>query len=146
MKKIVLIAVFLLVLLLFSGCKAKEQNNMNKTNANTVTVINEVQDANIWILPQTQENLKTTLWGTPTLSDTKKLTSRQAPLCEPGDDGLYIFRMIDVEKFYYSANGIKLEKGYTVRIIGNDLNNIKLEVSDEKGELKETYDVFCARL
>ena len=98
MKKAVLIFVCLFMLLL-CGCNSKEQSDMDNKNG-TVTVINKIKDADIWILPQTEKNLKTTVWGTATVSKLKTRESRPTPLCEPGDDGLYIFRMIDTDSFY----------------------------------------------
>ena len=90
--------------------------------------------------------MKTTVWGTATISKIKTDESRQFSLCEPGDDGLYILRMIDTESFYYSADGIALEEGWTLRIEGNDLWSIVVEVLDESGVLQNTYEVFSARL
>lgn len=145
MKKAVLIVVLLFTVLL-CGCNKEEQSNMENTNKGTVTVVNAVNDADIWILPQTEKNLKTTVWGTATVSKIKKGESRQAPLCEPGDNGLYIFRMIDADSFYYSANGIALEPNYTVEIKETDTNVFSLEVRDENGKAQNTYEVFSARL
>ena len=144
MKKAVLIFVCLFMLLL-CGCNSKEQSDMDNKSG-TVTVINKIKDADIWILPQTEKNLKTTVWGTATVSKLKTSESRQAPLCEPGDDGLYIFRMIDTDSFYYSANGIKLENGDTLEIKENDDKACALEVRDENGKIKNTYEVFSARI
>ena len=137
----------LLALLLICGCtKAEEQNNMGNAANKTVTFINGIRDADIWILPRTEANLKTTLWGTATVSKTKAGESCLAPLCEPGDDGLYLFRMIDTSHFYYSASEVVLEDGWTMELKGEDLNSIVLEVTDETGTLKGTYEVFAARL
>ena len=144
MKKAVLIFVCLFMLLL-CGCNLKEQSDM-ENKSGTVTVINKVKDADIWILPQTEKNLKTTVWGTATVSKLKTDESRQAPLCEPGDDGLCIFRMIDTDSFYYSANGIKLENGDTLEIKENKEQAFALEVRDENGRVKNTYEMFSARL
>ena len=144
MKKAVLIFVCLFMLLL-CGCNSEEQSDMENKNG-TVTVINKIKDADIWILPQTEKNLKTTVWGTATVSKLKTDESRQAPLCEPGDDGLYIFRMIDTDSFYYSANGIKLENGDTIEIKRNEDQACALEVRGENGKVKNTYEVFSARL
>ena len=119
--------------------------NTNKIVGN-VTFINEVNDADVWILPQTEENLKTTVWGTATVSQVKTGESRKTPLCEPSEDGLYIFRMIDTDHFYYSANGLTIEAGWTVKIKGEDLHSITIEVTDENGTLQKTYEVFVARL
>ena len=125
---------------------AKEQNNMETKNDPTVTFINSVHDADVWILPQTPENLKTTVWGTATLSKTKTGESRQAPLCEPGEDGQYIFRMIDTNHCFYSANGLILEAGWSMEIKGEDLYSLTIEVSDENGEIINTCEVFARRL
>ena len=144
MKKAVLIFVCLFMLLL-CGCNSEEQSDMDNKNG-TVTVINKVKDADIWILPQTEKNLKTTVWGTATVSKLKTDESRQAPLCEPGDDGLCIFRMIDTDSFYYSANGIKLENGDTLEIKETEAQICALEIRGENGKVKNTYDVFSARL
>lgn len=144
MKKAVLIFVCLFMLLL-CGCNSKEQSDM-ENKSGTVTVINKIKDADIWILPQTEKNLKTTVWGTATVSKLKTSESRQAPLCKPGDDGLYIFRMIDTDSFYYSANGIKLKSGDTVEIKENKAQTYALEVRGENGKVKNTYEVFSARL
>ena len=80
------------------------------------------------------------------MSKLKTDESRQAPLCEPGDDGLCIFRMIDTDSFYYSANGIKLENGDTLEIKENKEQAFALEVRDENGRVKNTYEMFSARL
>ena len=144
MKKAVLVFVCLFMLLL-CGCNSEEQSDMENKNG-TVTVINKIKDADIWILPQTEKNLKTTVWGTATVSKLKTDESRQAPLCEPGDDGLYIFRMIDTDSFYYSANGIKLENGDTIEIKRNEDQACALEVRGENGKVNNTYEVFSARL
>ena len=121
-------------------------NNTEITSNKTVTFINEVNEADVWILPKTEKNLKTTVWGAPTVSKVKKGESRPAPLCEPGNDGLYMFRMIDTDSFFYSANDIILEAGWTLRIKGDDLQSFTVEVTDESGVLKNTYKVFAARL
>ena len=144
MKKAVLIFVCLFMLLL-CGCNSKEQSDMDNKSG-TVTVINKIKDADIWILPQTEKNLKTTVWGTATVSKLKTNESRPTPLCEPGDDGLYIFRMIDTDSFYYSANGIKLENGDTLEIKETEAQAYALEVRGENGKVKNTYEVFSARL
>ena len=130
-------------MLLLCSCKT---NQTAPVNNKTVTFINEVKDADVWILPETEENLKTTLWGTATVSGIKKNESRKAPLCDAGEDGLYIIRMIDTDSIYYSAGGIALESEWTVRITGNDLHSIMVEVTDENDVLKNTYSVFAASL
>lgn len=146
MKKPIIIIGCLLLLLLSCGCKSKEQNDMEITKSKTVVFINGIQDANVWILPKTEANLKTTAWGTASASDVQMGESCQVSLDEPGDDGLYIFRMIDSESFFYSADGLTLEDGWTLRITGADPRSVTIDVTNEKGECINTYEVFSARL
>ena len=140
MKKTV---ICLITMVLLCGCGA---NPTEPVNNKTVNFINEVMDADIWILSETEENLKTTLWGKATVSGIKKGESRKAPLCDTGENELYIIRMIDTNNIFYSANSVALEPGWTVRITGNDLNSVKAEITDENGVLKNTYKVFAASL
>jgi len=146
MKKAVLIFICLIALLLLCGCRVKEQNNMEIANNKTVNFINDVKDADLWILPETEKNLKTTVWGTATASKVKYGESRKVPLCEPGDDGHYILRMIDTDGFFYSVGGIALESGWTIHIMENDPRSVSVEVTDENGIIQNTYEVFNARL
>ena len=145
MKKTALIYICLIAALLLCGCGVKEQNNMEITSNKTVTFINDVKDADLWILPKTEENLKTTVWGAAT-AKIKQGESRRVPLCEPGDDGHYILRMIDTDGFFYSAGDIELESGWTVHIRETDPNTVSVEVIDENGDTQNTYEVFKARL
>lgn len=112
----------------------------------TVTFRNEVRDADVWILPQTPEILKTTVWGTPTVPKAKRGESRQVPLREPGEGGFHVFRMIDAEGFFHSANGIVLEDGWTLEIAGGGLQPVVLAISDGNGVLRQTRETFSARL
>lgn len=111
-----------------------------------VTFINGVTNADVWIMPDTEKNRKTTLWGAATVPKIKTGESRQAPLCESGDKGLYIIRMIDDEGFFYSCIGIELEDGCTVNIKENDSSFVSAEITDRNGVVKNTYEVFSARL
>lgn len=83
----------------------------NKTIS--VTFINDVEEADIWILPQTEENLKTSLWGTATISKLKP-GERKTISINDFEKGRYIVRIIDEDKAYYSANDIILKENYTV--------------------------------
>lgn len=140
MKKAV---IYLITMLILCGCKANRTVSENNKN---ITFINEVKEADVWILPETEKNLKTTVWGTATILGIKTDESRKAPLSDAGDTGLYIIRMIDTDNIFYSADGIRLESGWTVRVTGEDLQSVKVEVIGENGVLKNTYEVFAASL
>ena len=80
-----------------------------------VTVVNEVDTAAIWVLPQTDENLKTSLWGTATLSDFEADKSEQITLDSSETNGRFIVRIIDEDKAYFAVNDIYLEDGYKIQ-------------------------------
>ena len=119
---------------------------MKTKTAGTFTVINDVKEADIWILPETDKNKNTSVWGKATASKVKTGENREVSLCEPGDNGYYILRMIDSDSFFYSSNGIELKSDYTLRIKETDSKKIVAETLDEKGVLINSYDVFSARL
>lgn len=146
MKRILISVVCLLISLILLSCNAKEKNSVETKNRITITVIDDVKEADIWILPDTAANKKTSVWGKATASHVALGESRRVPLCEPGDDGKYILRMIDSDSFYYSANEIELQAGWTLRIKEKGSGAVAAEVSYENGLLKNTYDVFSARL
>lgn len=146
MKRILISVVCLLIPIALLSCNVKEKNSVETKNRITITVIDDVKEADIWILSDTAANKKTSVWGKATASHVALGESRRVPLCEPGDDGKYILRMIDSDSFYYSANGIELQAGWTLRIKEKGSGAVAAEVSDENGLLKNTYDVFSARL
>ena len=148
MKKTLIAAICFMTLLLLCGCNPKEQDDMKiKVNSTgkTVNFVNGVTEADVWILPDTEANRKTSLWGTATVSKIPTGETRQAPLCEPGDEGLYMLRMIDADSYYYSVNGITLQADWTIEIREDD-HQYFVEVSDENGKLQSTLEVFAARL
>lgn len=146
MKRLISIVLCIFILLLCCNCTIKESETMETTCDRTVTVINGIKEADIWILPKTEENLKTTLWGKAVASKVKENESRQVPLSKPGDDGLYIFRMIDNDHMYYSAEDLILEDGWTLEIKGELMADVIIEVTDKDGAVKVAYEVSAARL
>ena len=60
--------------------------------------------------------------------------------------GLYVFRMIDADGFFHSADALALEDGWTVKIQGDGLQAISLEISDPDGVVRHACPVFSARL
>ena len=144
MKKIAFALAILLAILPFAGC-GKENNEMTSEESRAVTFVNGVREGDVWILAKTAKNLKTTVWGTADAQKVKTGESRIVPLCEPGDEGLYLFRMIDADGYYYAADGLELSDGWTVRIRETGLETF-LDVQDGNGVLQKTYRVFSAKL
>ena len=145
MKKAVSVMLCLFTLLLFCNCNTKESETVPVTYDRTIALINSVNEADIWILPKTEENLKTTLWGTATVGKMQLHESREVQLEAPADNGLYIFRMIDTDKMYYSAEDIIIEDGWTLEIKGESINSVSIDVTDKDGNTT-TYEVSAARL
>ena len=65
---------------------------------------------------------------------------------KPGDNGQYLFRMIDTDKWYYSSENLVLEDGWTLEIKQESKHVYVIEVADKDGTLKASYEVFAARL
>ena len=130
--------------LLLCGVMCSCSSGGDKKNE-SVTVINEVKDADIWIMKDTEEVRKTSVWGTATFGKLGKDKQATRTISELGGPGLCAFRMIDKDKIYYSANEVKLEAGYTLKITGSDFECI-LEVTEADGKTKQTYEVFSASL
>lgn len=138
-----------LILFLLCACSREESDNVNsKTSVvnGTVTIRNGVTDADVWLLPDTQANRKTTLWGTATAADVKTGESRPVSLPEPGDDGQYLLRLIDTGHFYYSADALELHDGWRIEIREVDVMTVTAAVTDEDGDVQCVYDVFSAHL
>lgn len=152
MKKIMIIIICCLNCVLLFGCGEKEQTDMTESSRGsksgiTVSFVNEVYDADIWILPDTQENRKTTVWGTATISKLEKDGEKQIEISSSEQSEAYLVRIIDMDGMYYSANEISLSDGCRVRFKKSDdgLSEI-IEVSDSNGEIQKTYPVFSAKL
>ena len=147
MRKALSVLLCLVTISLFCGCNTtKESETVATACDRTITIINHVYEASIWILPDTEANRKTTLWGTATVSKLQADSSSQAGIDKPGDNGQYLFRMIDTEHMYYSSENLILEDGWTLEIKGDIRTGVTIEVTDKDGNLNAAYEVFAARL
>ena len=114
-------------------------NTYTVTEEISVTFVNGVEDADIWILPQTEENLKTSLWGTPTLKNSVKGSTGTCRI--EGGAEKYIVRIIDTDQAYYAANDFALHEGVTVKFsTDTDKYDSTLTVLDEIGNVIMTKD------
>ncbi len=113
----------------------------------TVSFINDVEQADIWILPQTKENLKTTVWGTPVFSKMKVGENGSAEVSGSVTEK-YIIRIIDSDHAYYAVNDIVLGKGYTVRFMTSGSKyDAEIVVLDENGNKSASKEnVFGGKL
>ena len=109
-----------------------------------IRFVNEVEDTDLWILPQTEKNLKTSLWGTATVAMLKKEDAIEAAI-EETSDHLYILRLIDQRGALYSANDFELHDGDTIVFdaIDDDFVRARLTLLDKEGkEVKVAEEVF----
>ena len=138
-----------LVLTLFA-CQKQEEVKLEETGTSTtgemmkIRFVNEVEDTDLWILPQTEKNLKTSLWGTATVAMLKKEDAIEVAI-EETSDHLYILRLIDQRGALYSANDFELHDGDTIVFdaIDDDFVRARLTLLDKEGkEVKVAEEVF----
>ena len=141
MKKILLI-----ICLFLCSCKEEQgESNMNQLNETeskgaSVTFINDVEEADIWIIPQTEENLNSSVWGTPTFSKMRAGEKETHILSDEGT-GKYIVRIIDTDQAYYASNDIVLDNHYTVRFETDGAKyDAQIVVLDEKGNIVSSFE------
>ena len=123
------------------------RNSMIDIPRLSVTFVNEVEEADIWILPQTEENLKTSLWGTASIRQLGTGESAEVVLNDGYDAASYILRIIDDDHAFYSVNDLKLLDGYTIvfKYEGSKYDAV-LEVYDENKGLIDSRDAFTGML
>lgn len=120
-KRRLLILISILLCLFFCSCEAvrgepdmiPDDYGQSKPSI-SVTFLNNVEEADIWILPQTEDNLNSSLWGTPTVA---KMRVGEHKACTVSNEGTgrYIVRIIDLDQAYYAASDVVLDDGYTIR-------------------------------
>lgn len=143
MKKPLLILLCLILSLMLFSCKGNggESEMKNKTKVISVTFINDVEEADIWILPQTEENLKTSLWGTATIPKLKAGEKTTVKLSDSADK--YIVRIIDVDHAYYSADDITLSDGYSIHFKTDERKHeAVISDIDESGNVISSKEAF----
>ena len=122
-------------------------NSMEYVPTVRVTFRNEVEDADVWLLPQTEENLKTTIWGTPCAEALGKGKSAELTLTNAEYAEAWLVRIIVSDKAYYSARDLKLEDGYTVvfQSEGSKFEAV-IEVRDPSGTVVFSAEAFTGVL
>ena len=111
-----------------------KNSDVIRTKEVSVTFVNGVEDADVWILPQTEENLGTMLWGTPTLGGSAKGSTETCRI--EGGAKKYIVRIIDRDEAYFAAKDFFLHDGWTVRFTTDtDKYDAALAVFDENGNV-----------
>ena len=114
----------------------------NQDRSVNITVVNGVEKADIWIIPQTQENLKTSLWGTPHVSALDAGQEKNIGLNDISNCR-YIIRIIDEDNALYAVRDITLKNGYTVCFKTEDTKyEARIEIIDENGNILSSTEAF----
>ena len=119
------------------------RNSMEYIPTVTVTFRNEVEEADVWLLPQIEENQKTTLWGTPSAAALGVGETAELCLSNLENAETWLVRIIDDDKAYYAAQDLRLEDGYTVvfQSEGSKFDAV-IEVLDQTGAVVFTAEAF----
>ena len=122
-------------------------NSMEYIPAVSVTFQNEVEEADVWLLPQTEENLKTSIWGTPSAGALRKGETAELTMTNPEYAETWLVRIIDRNKAYYSAQDLQLEDGYTVvfKSEGSKFDAV-IELHDASGAVVFSAEAFTGVL
>ncbi len=112
-----------------------------------VTFVNQVETADVWILPQTEENLKTSLWGTATIGALAKGEQEAVRVIEGYDGEPFMLRVIDEDHALYSANDLELQDGYTI-VFKSEVSKFDavVQVLDGDGQVVFTKEAFTGVL
>lgn len=112
-----------------------------------ISISNQVAEADIWVIPDTEENRKSSVWGSATLSkaDTQGTQSNSVQI--PAGTGRYLIRMIDTDGMYYAADDIVLADHQSIVIRkGEEDMSAVVEVCCAEDATVAEYAMFVARL
>lgn len=119
----------------------------NKEGIMDIKVENQLVTTDIWILPDTAENRKITVWGTATIKDFAIGDECSVGLIESDTSNAYVVNMIDEDEMYYSAVDVIINQNDKIVITpGEEDMSANVEVYDEDGTLTNSYPMFVARL
>ncbi len=118
----------------------------NNAEIITISYVNEISTADVWIIADTPENHKTSIWGTATLKDAEPEKEYSTDI-EKSDDDHYLLRMIDKDELYYESGSFELKDGYSLLVCeGDSFQEPLIIIYDDTGEKAEELTIFCAAL
>ena len=105
-----------------------------------------MENADIWLIPNTEENRKTALWGTASIKNAEQEKEYSVEI--PKNPGyMYLLQMIVVRHIYYDSKAIRLGDGYSLLLYRDKENeDVRLVIYDEAGEKISDESVFNAVL
>ncbi len=94
--RVVLLILILSAVVLFACASesrtSKDTPETEPVETITIGFVNSVQTADVWIIPDTEENRKTTVWGTASVKNAEP--EKEYPVSIPRNDGdTYLLRM-----------------------------------------------------
>lgn len=113
----------------------------------TIKLENQVETADIWIMEDTPEKRKQSVWGDATIKECAVNEPLEVMLGSVSKDDLCIVRMIDDRGLYYESYNIEITDGKSVEIKSkeNGLPTVVC-VCDSEGNLINEYEMFVAAL
>ena len=123
------------------GCRA-EIKDVGTTDNDDILFINEVEQTDVWILPDTEAN-RDLPYSTPTIDELEENGQSRLSLQELGGPGMYVVHMFAAEGMYYGVYEVPLEAGYTLRFRRQDWGWM-LDITDKHGKDVASLEVFGA--
>lgn len=153
-KKLILIVTVVTLMFALFGCgRTKNKQGPDGPGSTqphreiTVTFENDVVCADVWILPQTGENLETTLWGKATVGSLGAGETAEIRLTEDDSAQAWLVRIIDEDHAFYSADDLKLADGFRIVFRSDDTRfEAVLEVLDREGTPVSASEAFTGML
>ena len=147
MKKIIGILLGAVVLLGVFGCTKKEVQTQTVGHSVKVSVENQITTADIWIIPDTEANRGTSVWGTATVAELGAKQTQTAFVEKSENGDTYLIRIIDENQMYYSADGVVLHENASIVLKeGTEPMSAVVEVYGADGTPEAEYSMFVASL
>ena len=124
------------------------QHRYSETGAEVITIgyVNEISTADVWVIADTEENRKTSVWGSATLKDTAPEKEYSVDI-EKSEDDRYLLRIIDKDHLYYESGSFELKDSYSLLVYEKgDPGEPHVVIYNDKHEETEDLSVFCAAL
>ena len=145
--RIVLLILILSAVVLCACASGSKSSEDLPEETVSIGFVNSVQTADVWIIPDTEENRKTSVWGTASIKDAEPEKEYSVSILR-SDGDTYLLRMIDKDHIYYESKPVTLLEGYSIIIYSSEENDqdIRLTVYDNDGKKLTDEAVFNAAL
>lgn len=147
MKKTLVVLAVLLMVFSMASCGKEKEPKTETIKTCEIGVLNEIPDADVWILPDIETYRKTTSWGTANIAKADSNSKEKIQAIVEDGQGMYLIRIIDADKMFYSADGVAIGEGqYIVLRLGENSMSAFAEVHNADDSLDKEYEMFVGRL